>query len=145
VSSGIEAVTGEGNEIKYFDLTPFIGLFRAGQMNSIAVMLQNTWQSDWDNVAFDVSFKAIAQIAETAPQFQTISYSAGANSVMLRMTGPANSSWILESTDALGSGWRTVQTISFDANGNGTVSDNGQNGRPLPSAISSRFYRLRSI
>lgn len=145
VTSGIEAVTGEGNLIKHFDLTPFIGLFRARELNTIAVMLQNTWQPDWDNVAFDLSLTAIPQIVETPPRFQTIAYTAGTATVTLRMAGPGNSSWILESSESLGTSWRTVQTISFDANGNATVVDNGQNGRPSPPAISSRFYRLRPL
>jgi hypothetical protein len=60
VTSGIDAVSGEGNVVKYFDLTPFIPLIKSGQ-NLIAVMLQNTWQPTWDNIAFDLSLRAIPQ------------------------------------------------------------------------------------
>jgi hypothetical protein len=60
VTGGIDAVSGEGNVVKYFDLTPFISMIKPGG-NLIAVMLQNTWQSTWDNVAFDVSLRAIPQ------------------------------------------------------------------------------------
>ena len=60
VTSGIDAVSGEGNVLKYYDLTPFIPLIKPGQ-NLIAVMLQNTWQPTWDNIAFDLSLRAIPQ------------------------------------------------------------------------------------
>jgi hypothetical protein len=58
ISSGIDAVTGEGNVIKYFDLTPFITSIKPGA-NLVAVMLQNVWQPTWDNIAFDISLRAI--------------------------------------------------------------------------------------
>jgi hypothetical protein len=60
VTSGIDAVSGEGNIVKYYDLTPFIPLIKPGQ-NLIAVMLQNTWQPTWDNISFDISLRAIPQ------------------------------------------------------------------------------------
>jgi hypothetical protein len=59
-TSGIDAVSGEGNILKYFDLAPFIPLIKPGA-NVIAVMLQNTWQPTWDNIAFDISVRAIPQ------------------------------------------------------------------------------------
>jgi hypothetical protein len=59
-TGGIDAVTGEGNVVKYFDLTPFIPLIKPGT-NLVAVMLQNTWQPTWDNIAFDVALRAIPQ------------------------------------------------------------------------------------
>ncbi|HEX7859981.1 MAG TPA: hypothetical protein VF773_06645 [Verrucomicrobiae bacterium] len=58
LTGGIDAVSGEGNVVKYFDLTPFLSLVRPGT-NLIAVMLQNTWQPTWDNIAFDLSLRAI--------------------------------------------------------------------------------------
>ena len=58
VSSGIEAVSFDGNEVKFFDLTPFQHFLVSGE-NTIAVQLNNTWQSTWDNVAFDINLKAI--------------------------------------------------------------------------------------
>ncbi|MGZ8938854.1 MAG: hypothetical protein ACXW32_06545, partial [Limisphaerales bacterium] len=57
-TSGIDAVSGEGNVVKYFDLTPFIPLVQPGR-NLIAVTLQNTWQPTWDNISFDISLRAI--------------------------------------------------------------------------------------
>ncbi len=60
VTGGIDAVSGDGNVVKYFDLTPFLSLIKPGS-NLIAVMLQNTWQSTWDNIAFDISLRATPQ------------------------------------------------------------------------------------
>jgi hypothetical protein len=73
VTGGIDAVSGEGNIIKYFDLTPFLHLIKPGG-NLIAVMLQNTWQATWDNVAFDLSLRAIPQpisVAENVSESPT--------------------------------------------------------------------------
>src|SRR6185295_820793 len=58
INSRIEAVSGQGNETLYFDLTPFAPLVRAGT-NTIAVQVGNTWAADWDDVAFDVCLKAV--------------------------------------------------------------------------------------
>ena len=46
--------------VKYFDLTPFIPMINQGT-NVIAIMLQNTWQPTWDNIAFDIALRAIPQ------------------------------------------------------------------------------------
>ncbi|PYK99702.1 MAG: hypothetical protein DME19_07730, partial [Verrucomicrobia bacterium] len=58
VTSGIDAVSGQGNEIRYYDLTPFADLLRP-TTNTIAVMLNNVWQPSWDDVAFDLNLKAV--------------------------------------------------------------------------------------
>lgn len=63
-TSGIDAVSGDGNIVKYYDLTPFIPLIKPGG-NVIAVMLQNTWQPTWDNISFDLSLRAIPQPIST--------------------------------------------------------------------------------
>jgi hypothetical protein len=136
----IHAVTGEGNEVKYFDLTPFMHVLKAGQPNVIAVSLGNTWQTDWDNVAFDVAMRGIA--GAEVPKFGSIARD-GAGAVVLRMTGPPNSSWTLESTESLTSPWKVVQTVNFDASGLAVVTDVGQNGRTHPASVPVRFYRLR--
>jgi hypothetical protein len=64
VTGGIDAVSGDGNIVKYFDLAPFLSKIKSGP-NVVAVMLQNTWQSTWDNVAFDISLRAIPQPIRT--------------------------------------------------------------------------------
>jgi hypothetical protein len=57
INSRIETVTAQGNETRYFDLIPFASLLQPGT-NTIAVLVSNYW-STWDDVAFDVSLKAI--------------------------------------------------------------------------------------
>ena len=136
-------MTGEGNEVKYFDLTPFAGFFALGQTNTIAIMLQNTWTSDFDNVAFDIALQGIPAAAPTIAQFiSMVANPDGTDS--LAFGGPPDGSWALESFDSTGM-WRSVQTVTFDSSGTAVVTDSGQNGRPVPSAISSRLYRLRSL
>jgi hypothetical protein len=130
VPGPIEAVSGEGNLVKYFDLTPFANSLRAGT-NSVAVMLQNTWQPDWDNVAFDLALKTIPATSAVA---RFVSTTRGAT-VGLTMSGPANSVWRLETSDDL-KAWGYAQTVTFDAGGNASVND--------ASSTNARFYRLRS-
>lgn len=57
-TTGIACVTGTGNTVLYYDLTPFLPLITQG-VNTIGVVVNNTWQSTWDNVAFDIGLKAI--------------------------------------------------------------------------------------
>jgi hypothetical protein len=57
INSRIEVVTAQGNETRYFDLIPFASFLQSGT-NTISVLVSNYW-STWDDVAFDVSLKAI--------------------------------------------------------------------------------------
>lgn len=45
-TSGIAAVSGDGNTVMYYDLTPFLPLIQNGT-NTIAVIVNNTWQPTW--------------------------------------------------------------------------------------------------
>ena len=139
----VEAVSGEGNLVKYFDLTPFTKLFHATG-NLLAIQLQNAWASDWDNVAFDVALLGIAETGTSTmiPRFISVARNTD-GSISLAMTAPATSNWILESSENL-LAWSMVETVSFNGGGTATSKDTGQNGRPFPSAVSARFYRLRS-
>jgi hypothetical protein len=136
VSGGIEAVSGEGNVLKYFDLAPFAHLVRPGN-NSIAIMLQNTWQPSWDNVAFDVSLKAIPAAASGPANCHFTGITLDASGlVTLTMTASAPSSWRLESCSlAEPYNWKLVQSIIFSQAGSLTVTD------PIP-ASPGRLYRL---
>ena len=136
VSSGIEAVTGEGNLVKHFDITPFAGLFRANATNTIAVMLQNTWASDWDNVAFDLSLKGIEATPPSVPEFRSIERASGGGVTMM-IVGPAHTNWRLESLDGAGA-WDFVQSVRFDANGNASVTI-------LQVSSGSRLFRLLMV
>jgi hypothetical protein len=140
-SGGIEAVSGEGNVVKYFDLAPFLDQVHAGT-NTIAVMLENTWQPDWDNVAFDISLKAIpAKLAAKSSIQNVIRQSDG--SVLVNLQGSPGTSWTLQSSEATAPwNWSTVDRFTFPASGIFLIVDSGQNGRGAPGEFKARYYRL---
>jgi hypothetical protein len=125
-----EAVTGEGNLIKYFDLSPFLDRLRPGA-NIIGIILQNTWASDWDNVAFDVAVQVIPKTATRNPQFTAVDRLAD-GSVGLTMEAPPNTIWRLESAAEMPN-WDVLATIPF-ATSEATFADKFPGLR--------RFYRL---
>jgi hypothetical protein len=136
VPGPVEAVSGEGNVVKYFDLTPFSKLFKHAFSNLIAVQLNNGWADDWDNVAFDISLIGIPETGVSAliPRFTLIAPSGG-NSILLNMTAVATSTWMLESSGDLIS-WGAVAAIAFDGGGSASTT--------LPTQNNRVFYRLRS-
>jgi hypothetical protein len=139
ISGGIEPVSGEGNLVKYFDLTPFIHFVQPGT-NTIAVALSNTWRDTWDNVAFDVSLRAISRRSASSATATVRSISLTKEGIQLTMSANGSSSWRLESCESMNSQmWITVQRVSL------------QNSEPLtlimPGSLSgsnthNRFYRL---
>jgi hypothetical protein len=138
VKSPIETVTAQGNEMKYFDLTPFAQMIQAGT-NTIAVLVSNYWSS-WDDVAFDVSLKAVTY-HPVMPRLTVMSAQAGA--VRLSVDTPAGSIWQIQSCDGMTSGnWRWMQTLTNSMGGSQMVQDTGQNGRGPPASASCRLYRL---
>jgi hypothetical protein len=135
-SSGIETVTGQGNETRYFDLTPFEKLLQIGT-NLIAVQLNNAFNSSWDDVAFDVSLKAVIQ---SFSNFTLDALGRDAAGAHLKIETPVGTLWQLESRDGFSDTWHLVQTVP---GGTQQILDSGQNGRSHPSSVISRFYRLR--
>lgn len=144
-TSGIEAVSLQGNETEYFDLTPFIDLLRPGT-NTIAVALNNVWQPSWDDVAFDLNLKAtshapvearINSVSREAPPLQTV------QATDLSISVPFNSVWRVECADVLSAdAWQLVDVITNTSTTNLMLRDTGQNGRVPPGATPARFYRL---
>jgi hypothetical protein len=136
ISGGIEAVSGDGNVLKYFDLAAFAKLVRPGE-NTIAIMLQNTWQATWDNVAFDVALKAIPASGPLAAVGEFTRITRGSDGLMtLTITASAASTWRLESSDpAQLNNWQPVDTISFVSAGSIAITDAASHGP-------SRIYRL---
>jgi hypothetical protein len=65
VTTGIDPVTDQGNDVQYYDLTPFLDLLQPGT-NTLAVILNNVWQPTWDDVAFDLSLKTAIYAPVTA-------------------------------------------------------------------------------
>ena len=105
-------------------------------------MLQNGWASDWDNVAFDLSLKAI--LSQRGPaQFSSI-HSNPDGSVTLRITGPVGSGWRVECADSpnASASWQKVQSLVIDSTNATTVKDIGEGGRARPGSADARFYRL---
>jgi hypothetical protein len=136
VSTFIDTVTIQGNEVRYFDLTPFIPLLLSGT-NTVAVQLGNYW-SDFDAVAFDVSLTAVRHTPTVTPHLQW--QSAGQHA--LSVNAPVGI-WNIESSDSLATNvWQVMQSFTNATGGTQVISDTGQNGRPLPSTVRSRFYRL---
>ncbi|HWD19667.1 MAG TPA: hypothetical protein VHB20_10345 [Verrucomicrobiae bacterium] len=140
VSSGIEAVSFEGNDVKYFDLTPFQGLLKSG-VNTVAVQVNNVWDPDWDNVAFDVSLKAVFAAGGAA---RIVAVQRGASVVNLEISALPGSSVRVESQDRLGDPWQVVQTLANVTTNTVWATDSGQNGRSAPSSVGNRFYRVIS-
>jgi hypothetical protein len=138
VKASIETVTGQGNEVRYFDLTPFAYLVHSGT-NSIAVQVGNYWSS-WDDVAFDVSLKAV--LASAPKPRLTVCNNLPGGMQLLAET-PVGTVWQIQSSDSiLSPNWRFVQSFTNRDGSVQTFRDNGQNGRGTPAEISARFYRL---
>ena len=134
----IETVTAQGNETRYFDLTPFLNLLVPGT-NTICVTLSNVW-SDYDDIAFDIRLQATTGRAWN-PRLNL----ACANPHVPTLTAdtPPGTIWQLQSTDnLLPAHWQTVQTLTNTNGAPFTILDTGQNGRLLPAATKNRFYRL---
>ena len=132
-TTGIEAVTGQGNDLRYYDLQPFAHLLRRG-VNTIAVILQNTWAVDFDDVAFDLSLQAVP-------------YRGGSTRLSLLETGgqiaveaatPRGSIWHLRASESIqGEPWRLLDTFTNHDGAPRSTTDN----RPAPRRA-SRFYQL---
>jgi hypothetical protein len=139
INSTIEAVSGQGNETLYFDLTPFNQLLRPGT-NTLAVRIGNTWAPDWDDVAFDVSLRAV--LADASASQLNMQGHPPLNTTLSVQT-PSGTVWRLESCDDLRSpNWQLVQVITNTTGVTQSIQDSGQNGRVPPASARSRFYRL---
>jgi hypothetical protein len=152
-TTGIDIVSNPGNEVRYFDLTPFADLLHPGN-NTIAVALKNVWAADWDDIAFDVDLKAVTSAADMNPNLnisvQSILGSGGANGgvttlvpqISLNISVPPNTIWRVESAENLSGPWQLVDVVSNTLSGVLTVIDTGQNGRLPPFSVPARFYRI---
>ncbi|HEY2083769.1 MAG TPA: hypothetical protein VGI88_13380 [Verrucomicrobiae bacterium] len=153
VTSGIDVVSNPGNEVRYYDLTPFADLLHAGT-NTIAVALHNVWAVDYDDIAFDMDLKAVTGTPATDPSLnistQLIQAGAGANGggslltpqINLSVSVPPNTVWRIESAESLAGPWQLVDVITNSSLAPLSIVDTGQNGRLPPSAVPARFYRL---
>jgi len=138
-ASAVEVGTGNGNEVRYFDLTPFCDSLHAGS-NTIAVAIGNAYAPDWDNVAFDVALKAIPTKSSVA---RISSIDKQSSAIRLGIDTPMGTVWRLESADHLAStNWQTFETFTNTVSATRYTLDTGQGGRSPPSSTTIRFYRL---
>ena len=152
-TSGIDVASNQGNEVRYFDLSPFANLLHPGA-NTIAVAIKNVWAVDWDDIAFDLDLKAvtsmITQNSDLDISVQLVQGGGGVNiggtqlvpQITLNISVPLNTVWRVESADRLSGPWQLVDVVSNTLNGFVSVIDTGQNGRLAPSGVPTRFYRL---
>ena len=153
-TTGIDVASNPGNEIRYYDLTPFANLLHAGT-NTIAVALKNVWAVDWDDIAFDMDLKAVTSVAAQNPSlnisartvYGTQSYPGGGGPVpftqiSVNASVPPNTVWRVESADNLSGPWQFMDVVSGSSSGESSVIDSGQNGRLAPWQVPARFYRL---
>jgi len=138
-ASAVEVGTGRGNEVRYFDLTPFCDYLQTGT-NTIAVAIGNAFAPDWDDIAFDIALKAIPA-RSIATRISSIEKQSAA--MRLGIEAPVGTVWYLESSDHLGStSWQGFETFTNTVPGTRYMLDTGQGGRSPPSSTGLRFYRL---
>lgn len=134
----VDVVTMQGNETRYYDLTPYVSLLKAGA-NTIAVSIGNAW-SDYDDVAFDISLKAVS----FQPKLGTVGLQIPAGGVpSISLNTPAGTIWQMQACGSVNpNGWAPLQVFTNVVGGLMAVPDNAV-GTPLSTkAVSARFYRL---
>jgi hypothetical protein len=152
ITTGIDIPSNQGNEVRYFDLTPFADLLHPG-INTIAVALKNVWAVDWDDIAFDMDLKAVTSAVSDSPNLnistQLIQANGAANGdtslipqITLNISVPQNTIWRVESADSLSGPWQLVEVVTNISGLLPPLVDTGQNDRLPPSAVPTRFYRI---
>jgi hypothetical protein len=138
ITSQIDTVTPQGNETRYYDLTPFNALLVPG-LNTIAVQLNNAWSS-WDDVAFDLRLQAVLT-HRPRPRLNVNCATPAAPVVTVET--PPGTIWKLESTDTLAPpSWQPMITLTNTLGTAMNIIDTGQGSRLLPTVAKTRYYRL---
>jgi hypothetical protein len=143
LSSGLDAVSGDGNSVQYFDLTPFADSLHPGD-NTIAVAVQNGWASDWDNMAFDLSLRAVpAHSTSSVARFQSICANLD-GTVTMNITGPGGTRWKVQSASdpAASAAWQDLRGVTLGEGVQSAVTDAGSGARKRTQSTGARFYRL---
>ena len=131
-TTGIEAVTDQGNELRYYDLHAFTSLLREGA-NTIGVILRNTWAADYDDVAFDVGLKAIPYTASSAK----LTLDQTGPSMVVEAMAPPGTIWQLRSCDSIHCEPSWLLEVFTNSGGIHRVLDDR-----LISPNATRFYQL---
>jgi hypothetical protein len=120
----------QGNEVRYYDLVPYVSLLRTGT-NSIAAQIGNTW-SDYDDVAFDISLRAV-KYSPGVPALK-LQYSKSGTSSLSAETS-SGTVWQFQSCDELSqTNWQSLETFTNLDGGVKTFQDSAK--KP------ASFYRL---
>ena len=105
----------------------------------LAVQLANYW-SDYDDIAFDVSLKAVTYHPVLPKATLQI---GGGTRPTISVETPAGAVCQLQSSDAGGQGgWQLMQAFTNSSGGLKTFEDTGQNGRLPPRSVAARYYRI---
>jgi hypothetical protein len=132
-TTGIEAVTDQGNELRYYDLHAFTPLLREG-VNTIGVILRNTWAADFDDVAFDLSLRAIPYSGNSSK----LTLDQTGPSVVVEAVTPPGTIWQLRSCESIDcEPWRLLDVFTNWAGAPHRIPDNR-----LISQGTTRFYQL---
>jgi hypothetical protein len=132
-TTGIEAVTDQGNELRYYDLQPFTSLLRQG-VNTLAVILRNTWAADFDDVAFDLGLKAIPYSANSAK----LTLDRTGPFIAVEATTPPGTVWQLRSCESINcEPWRLLEVFTNSGGAAQRILDDR-----LISPSATRFYQL---
>ena len=107
------------------------------------MILNNTWQPDWNDVAFDLSLKAMLAPALT-PTLRLSAIHADANGINLGLDAPIGSDRRVEYNDTFlnGGTWQPLMEVTNRAGGTVTFLDSGAVERLAPRLPPPRFYRL---
>ncbi len=139
VATDINCVSLQGNQVLYYDLTPFIDYLVPGT-NTVAVILHNTYTS-WDDVAFDLSMQVTAApAASQKPRVNSVVNNGTA--MTLGVTAPVGTIWQVQSSDTSPMTWQFMDVLTITSTGVNYIRDVGQNGRLAPQLVSHRFYRV---
>jgi hypothetical protein len=133
ITSGIETVSGSGNETKYFDLTPFLSRLRKGN-NTLAIALTNYFEPGWDDVAFDVSLRG-TRSSGLAGGFLSIRPSGAG--VQLDVTSGVGTVVRVDYSNVITGPWQLLKVITNSAGGTITINDSSNRFGH------NRFYRLK--
>jgi hypothetical protein len=107
--------------------------------------LNNVWQPGWDDVAFDVSLRAIPQPINDFESASIDSVNLSKEGALtLRLSATGASRWQVESSIDAGDiySWAPVQEVTFDSAGSISVNASIESGGSNPGLARARFYRL---
>ena len=126
----IDLASTQGNELRHFDLAPFVHLLKPGT-NTLAIEVANAWSS-WDDVAFDAS---LSFMSSSSPCGHLDSRTTAA-ALQLYADLPPSTVWRLQSSSSDVDSWRDVRQVFSGEGGMAMLHE-----EPLKNA-SDCYFRL---